>query len=393
MNLAKQSAVTDRKTERALAALPPAEAVLVRQMLDAWTQHRRGALRHTQESVATSTASVLDFMLHAGKAPWNWTEKLFDDWCYEIGVVRANAESTQRKHQVAIREFLRYLCESVAFQNQVRLTFGRQIQQICSSRNMLPHKVDRELKAERNALSRAHIEQFFAEFDEQIQIAHQFSSKSLRPLQRDKILFAIMYYGGLRADEALTLNVTSFHEDAQNPVMGKYASATVWGKGANGSGKKMREVWFTTLDLPPLIEFYLTNVRPHFLKPTNPDERALFLSQRGTRLGYPALHKNFRRILHACGFHGMGYCPHSLRHSSVTHEGARFSLSYNRDKHGHVYATTTERYYHGGSEANGEELNRALQVQVDSATRQAAQSESQEDVLPPKSGATRARRN
>jgi hypothetical protein len=89
----------------------------------------------------------------------------------------------------------------------------------------------------------------------------------------------------------------------------------------------------------------------------------------------------------------MGYCPHSFRHSSVTHEGARFSLSYNRDKHGHVYATTTERYYHGGSEANGEELNRALQAQVDSAKREAAQSESQEDVLPPKSGAARARRN
>lgn len=393
MNLAKQSAVPDRKTERALAALPSAEAILVRQMLDGWTQHRRGALRHTPESVAASISSVVDFMLHARKAPWNWTEKLFDDWCYEIGVVRANAESTQRKHQVAIREFLKYLCGSVTFQNQVGLQFGRQIQQICGSRNMLAHKVDRELKSERNALSREHIEQLFAEYDEQIQIAHQFSSKAFRPLQRDKILFAIMYYGGLRADEALTLNVTSFHEDPQNPVMGKYASATVWGKGANGSGKKMREVWFTTLDLPPLLEFYLTKVRPHFLKPTNPDERALFLSQRGTRLGYPALHKNFRRILHACGFHGMGYCPHSFRHSSVTHEGARFSLSYNRAKHGHVYATTTERYYHGGSEANGEELNRALQAQVDSAKREAAQSESQEDVLPPKSGAARARRN
>ncbi|RQP36499.1 tyrosine-type recombinase/integrase [Burkholderia ubonensis] len=393
MKLAKQSAVTHRKTERAIAALPPAEAIVVRQMLDAWTQHRRGALRHTQESVATSTSSVTDFMLHTRKAPWNWTEKLFDDWCYEIGVVRGNAESTQRKHQIAIREFLKYLCESVAFQNQVRLKFGRQVQQICSSRNMLPHKIDRELDAERNALSRAHIELFFVELDEQIQIAHQFSSKSLRPLQRDKILFAVMYYGGLRADEALTLNVTSFHEDPQNPVLGKYASATVWGKGSNGSGKKMREVWFTTLDLPPLIEFYLTNVRPHFLKPTNPDEQALFLSQRGTRLGYPALHKNFRQILHACGFHGMGYCPHSLRHSSVTHEGARFSLSYNRDKHGHVFASTTERYYHGGSEANGEELNRALQAQVDGATRQAARSESQKAVSPEPRAVRAPRRN
>ncbi|WP_157655792.1 tyrosine-type recombinase/integrase [Burkholderia ubonensis] len=371
MNPAQPLPSGSRQSQEALACLRPSAAVLTRQMLDAWSEHRLGSLRHEHRSVSLGIYIVSDFIRHSGKPPWDWTEKAFDGWCYDLGVRRRVAQSTQRQYQHAIRQFLAYLCGNIALQNQVRHVFSRQVQQICSSANMLPHLVDRELATERAAISREHIDHFFAELDEQIRIAHRFGSKALHPLQRDKVLFAIMYYGGLRADEALRLNVSSFHENPQNPSMGKYASIMVWGKGANGSGKKPREVWFTTLTVPPLAQFYLDHVRPQFLKPDNANESALFLSQRGTRLGYAALHRSFTSVIRACGLHGMGYCPHSLRHSSVTHEASRFSLFYNRDKHGHVYASTTEHYYHGGNEANGDELNRALQAQIDAASRTA----------------------
>lgn len=372
-----------QQSREALACLRPVEAVLTRQMLDAWSQHRLGSQRHELKSVANSIDTVSKFIAHSGKPPWDWTEKAFDEWCYDLGVRRRVGHSTQRKYQHAIRQFLVYLCGNVALQNQVRHLFSRQVRQICSSENMLPHRIDRELESERPAMSREHIDRFFAELDEQIRIAHRFGSKSLRPLQRDKVLFAIMYYGGLRADEALRLNVGSFHEDPQNPAMGKYASVTVWGKGASGSGKKPREVWFTTLTVPPLAQFYLDQVRPRFLKPDNANEPALFLSQRGTRLGYSALHRRFTSILQACGLDSLGYCPHSLRHSSVTHEASRFSLFFNRDKHGHVFASTTERYFHGGDEANGDELNRALQAQIDAAARTARSASPGEPPPPP----------
>jgi site-specific recombinase XerD len=367
VKLAKVSISTSSHWRDALAVLPEKDAELTRHMVDAWMDHRLGSQRHQPESVSFSVTVVADFIRHARAAPWAWTERQFDSWCYDVGVVRRVATSTQRKYQSAIRQFLKYLVINTAFQNEVRLAYGHQIRQICTSENMIPHLYPVERATERNALSREHIEHFFSEFDEQIQIAAQFRSKSLRPLQRDKVLFAIMYYGGLRADEVLRLNVDSFHENPQNPLLGPFASMSVWGKGSNGGGKKLREVCFTTLDVPPLLQFYLTQVRPHFLKLTNANEKALFLSQHGTRLIYASLHGSFRRMIQLCGLSGMGYCPHSFRHSSVTHEAARFSLMFNRDKHGHVYASTTEHYYHAGDEANGAELNRALQAQVDAA--------------------------
>lgn len=355
------------KPERSLSVLPPPQAALVYRMLDAWYQRRRGTLRHEELSVANGIRTVLDFIRHSGSPPWAWTERQLDSWCYDIGVVRRLAVSTQRSYLHAIRTFLDYLCHSVALQNEVRREFGTQVRQICSSENMVPHLYARELVREREAMSHAHINHFFAELDKAIAEARRFSSKALRPLQRDKALFAITYFGGLRADEVVRLNLHSFHANPQMPAMGNYASVTVWGKGSRGGGKKLRTVWFTTVQLPPLVQWYIEQVRPHFVTLDNPDEQALFLSQRGTRLEYATLYARFRWILRYCGLDHLGYCPHSLRHSSVTHEAARFSLGFNRDKHGHVFASTTETYCHMGDEANTAELQRALQMQIDAA--------------------------
>ncbi|MGA8669539.1 MAG: site-specific integrase [Terracidiphilus sp.] len=111
--------------------------------------------------------------------------------------------------------------------------------------------------------------------------------------------------------------------DALNPMRdilaGRNALRTRFGKATNGSGPRTREAELTPLSLATL-KHYEELIRPHFPKSTsNP---ALFLTERGARLGYQVANSGLRVIVRRARADGlvlpedMGW--HSFRRSFAT---------------------------------------------------------------------------
>ncbi|MDE2056621.1 MAG: tyrosine-type recombinase/integrase [Betaproteobacteria bacterium] len=353
--------------EKGSFSLPEKDEALFSEMLEKWATRRIGTLRQQKRSVENDIAVVRDMLAHAGNAPWFWTEDDFDAWCETIGVERSLAVATQRKYQSAIRNFFDYIVDNVKFKNEVRRQYGLDLQQICHSENCIPHVHEREMATERRAFTHDEIARLFDGYDKAINEAAVFRSKDLRPLQRDKALFFLLYSAGLRISEALALNMTSFSPNPNIPEFGKFGFVSVWGKGSKGSGKKFRTVPVTHSNLPPILDWYIANVRPHFMINADANESALFLSERGRRMGASTLEARFQHGLEFAGLAGLGLTPHCMRHSSVTHESYRFGIEANRRKHGHAYASTTQIYMHVPDEMVNDEINQAIASQLDQA--------------------------
>lgn len=347
--------------------LPVQDARLFAEMIEAYTTRRVGALRHKQKSVDRDISIIADFLRFSGKAPWYWTEGEFEHWSYEIGVVRKLAVSSQRHYQGVIRGFLQYLFENVRFRNEIFRVYGIHLTQICTVENCIPHIDDRELKKERPAFSHEEVSTLFAAFELAILEASRFGAKDLRPLQRDKVMFFTIYAGGLRASEALGMNVGSFQPNPKIPEFGKFGFLSVWGKGSKGSGPRFGLVPVTHAELPPLLDWYIEKVRPNFLLGKNANEEALFLSERGRRLGLSTLEARFQHILEIAGLAGKGFTPHCLRHTSVTHESLRLSILGNQLKHRHKYAATTQGYMHVPDDFVDREIEKVISQHLDTA--------------------------
>jgi len=346
-------------------SLPEKDDALFSDMLEKWATRRVGTLRQQKRSVENDIAVVRDMLNHAGKAPWYWNEDDFDAWCDTIGNERVLAVATQRKYQTAIRTFFDYVCGNVKYKNEVRRQYGIDLRQICHKENCIPHVHEREIAKERRAFTHDEIVMLFDAYDNAINEAAAFRSKDLRPLQRDKALFFLLYTGGLRISEALALNLTSFTPNPSFPEFGKFGFISVWGKGSKGSGKKFRQVPVTHELLPALLDWYIDGIRPHFLLNADANEQALFLSERGNRMCASTLEARFQHGLEFAGLSGLDLTPHCMRHSSITHESLRFGLEMNRRKHGHAFGTTTQIYMHIQDEMVNEEINQAITSQLD----------------------------
>ena len=152
------------------------------------------------------------------------------------------------------------------------------------------------------------------------------------PLQvRDRALFELAYACGLRAEELVTLDVSSVDFDAETVRV-------------EGKGDKTRLVPAGEHALAAL-ERYLARARPAL---TTDDGQALFLSKSGRRLGTSDIRRRLRTWarLAARSAPALGDAhPHALRHSFATHllEGGA-DLRAIQELLGHASISTTQVY-------------------------------------------------
>ena len=346
------------------------EQSLFDDIIDAYVRRRTGTLNHREKTVRGDIATVNDLVKFCKQAPWNISEDDFDNWCYHLGHERNVVTDTQRKYQTAIQVFFTYMVENVKFSAQIQDRYGIRVKQIVTSENKIPHLTERQRTNERPAFSHQQIDLIFETFDKQIIEAYKFQSKNLLSLQRDKAMFYVMYSMGLRDSELCKLDVESFRPNAAIPEFGDFGFATVFGKGSRGTGSKIRTVPVDHPDLPIILEWYLSEVRPKYLeKPqTDVNENAFFLSERGSRMKVSTLINRFHKIMECAGLEGLGFSPHCLRHTFTTHssESGR-SLEYTRNKLGHAFAATTQGYTHCGDEFVAREIKQSASMLIDNA--------------------------
>lgn len=346
--------------------IPEVDACLFAEIVENYTVKRRGSQRHRIESIEDDLAQVNSMLMFTGKSPWFWTREDFEAWCDHKATAKKIAVSTQRKYQGAIRKFMDYMCGNVKHVTEIQRLYGFRPIQICDSENTIPHVYERELSSERQPLSHEQMVILLAAIDNAILEAVKFSSKDLRPLQRDKAMIYTIYVGGLRISEATGLNVGSFMPYPAFPQFGNFGVMSVWGKGSQGSGSRNRNVIIDHPLLPQLLDWYVTKVRPFFLRNADGNETAMFLSERGRRIGVSTAEARFQHVLDLAGLSGQGFSPHCLRHSSVTHgTTAGNSAEAMRIKHGHLNVETTQRYCHVPDEFVRDEFESSISSHLD----------------------------
>lgn len=347
-----------------IGTFPTEDQALIDEMFAAYARRRLGGQRHTQKTFEADHRRLLELGRFTRQPPWFWNKELFEEWCYHLGHERFLAVSSQRKYQSAIRTFINYLIETPKFRNLVLQKYGVVLIQFCTADNCIPHVADRELSTVRRAMTFEELGRFFATIDQDILEARRWGSKNVHPLCRDRAMFFYIYTCGLRVSEAVGTNVGSFQPNPRQPELGNFGIAHVWGKGSRGSGPRHRAVPIDNINLPPMLKWYLAEVRQHFLHLADPNEEAMFLSERGHRLARATIEGRFAAIRERAGLDRCGLTLHSMRHSSVTHGRLIRSGEAMRLKHGHVHSATTEGYNDPPDEFVRDELDSVITAQL-----------------------------
>lgn len=146
---------------------------------------------------------------------------------------------------------------------------------------------------------------------------------------RNHALFELIYSSGMRLAEVAALNVTAFAPVPDEMVI-------------VGKGSKARRI-FIGSSAQMALEKWIT-LRAQWLK--NPQEIALFLNQRGTRLSARSIEKALE-VHSAQQLNGIHVSPHMLRHSFASHVlQSSADIRAVQEMLGHSDLSTTQKYTH-----------------------------------------------
>jgi len=205
---------------------------------------------------------------------------------------------------------------------------------LASTRSFYRHLVDRgELEASpADLVSSPKRDQYLPRVLKEDEVATLLDSiPASTPLElRDRAIFELAYATGLRAEELTTLDVGDADFDAEE--------LRVHGKGGKERVVPIGEQAWRTLNA------YLERGRPFLARERQPEERAVFLSKSGRRLGTADLRRRLRAWVRRAGA-APGTTPHTLRHSFATHllEGGA-DLRTIQELLGHSTISTTQTY-------------------------------------------------
>lgn len=143
---------------------------------------------------------------------------------------------------------------------------------------------------------------------------------------RDRAMLELMYSSGLRLAEVVSANIDSLNSDGTIKVLGKGQKERVIPVGRYA--KAALDAWL--------------NIRSN--ADNNSAQGALFISQKGTRLGARAVQKRFQKLSVTLG---VPVNPHMLRHSFASHIlESSGDLRAVQELLGHANIATTQVYTH-----------------------------------------------
>ena len=255
---------------------------------------------HTQQAYARDLRQLVDWCKSANISNWSHLDsRLLQKYIAQRHRQGMNGKSLQRNLS-SIRRFFDYLEKRDLVDNN-------------PARGLMPPKSEKRLPKLLDVDEAAQL----LEFDED------------DPLQiRDRALFELMYSSGLRLSELVALDTNSL--DLTDRVV------TVVGK-----GRKTRVVPVGRLAIKAIQRWL-----QHRQAMAKTDETALFVSQRGTRLGHRSIQKRIRDRAIQQGLNTHVH-PHMLRHSFASHMLESSSdLRAVQELLGHADISTTQVYTH-----------------------------------------------
>ncbi|MDO4282803.1 MAG: tyrosine recombinase XerC [Clostridia bacterium] len=170
--------------------------------------------------------------------------------------------------------------------------------------------------------------------DESKALLHSIEGKHEK---RDTCIITLFLNCGLRLSELVSINMKDMKDNVLTIV---------------GKGDKERSVYLNNACQKAISEYIA--VRPKDVK----DHEALFISERGTRIGRRTIEMMVKKYITLAGLDPKKYSPHKLRHTAATlmHKYGNVDIRSLQQILGHESISTTEIYTHIDSEQVKEAL-------------------------------------
>lgn len=351
------------------ASLPSGNVTLLRpaeqffdEMLAGWSAQQTSRML-ARQTIKTRASQVRRFADFCNAPPWEWSPTDVEEWTTAlVSGSRPLAVSTVRAHQNSVALFCDYLLDHrYGWVDRCMELFDTHPVQVCHEWNTVVHVSDHEARPAVRPLSRIELQTFFDYADDLVDRARSSGRKGWLTLFRDATLFKAMYAFGLRRREAAMLDLFDFTRNPQGPEFGRFGVCNVrWGKAMRGSQPRRRAVLAVFGWTRPVIEEYVTEVRPRF---GLADEAILWPTERQSRIRLDHIDDRFADWRDDLGLDPVLH-PHCLRHSYVTHlieDG--FDPLFVQQQVGHRWGSTTALY----TGVSGDYRNRTLRRALDGA--------------------------
>lgn len=157
--------------------------------------------------------------------------------------------------------------------------------------------------------------------------------------ERDYCMLTLFLNCGLRLSELISINISHIKDDNTLIVIGK--------------GNKERTIYLNDSCLRAIEQYLAVRPRDGVI-----DRDALFISNRKTRISKQMVQKTVEGYLKKCGFDGMGFSTHKLRHTAATlmYQHGNVDPLQLKEILGHENLSTTEIYTH----VHNEQLKQAV---------------------------------
>lgn len=326
MNQARLKVLAGGAPAVAAASVAPDPLVFQVRCLEEYeaSQVARGFSPVTMEN---SAGVLARFLAACGKPAWEVTREDVDRVVGELAS-QGLAVSTRRGYVQAFKNFFVFLLARKA--TEIEAAFGVRLVDPIDEFNAARHVADDSPRVQVPP-TRERCVEFFDFLKERVATSRKYATAG-----RDYALFRTLYFAGLRADEAASLDRCDLYFDR-----GPFGKIHVrFGKAAKTSGPRPR--WVPMLDgLDLILRWYVEEIRPRL-----GDGPALFCDEGGGRIHRGTIRNRLRYLQDLEGKTGAArFSPHTLRHACATHNYERgVDLVAIQQMLGHWHVGTTMRY-------------------------------------------------
>jgi len=333
--------------------LTKAKAEHTERLFALFQKHLVGTRALGAKTVELAMGAVRSFQRWTSLPPWDWAPADFAEFIAYKVQTDGIGLGRQATYITYLRGFQNFVLDSRGLSNDIHQRFGVQQQRFINDENAIPIRRKRyERKKAILPLSAEQCQALIDQIDLEIRDAKLHGSKSYRPLQRDKVMVMLALMTGVRVDELVHLRMQDFQADLKRPQFGGYALMTV----VLGKGRKSRVVRIFHPSLRDVMDWYLDEVRPGFLRSTSADPTLVFLSERGGPICTEQVRRMLRRVAAHAGI-PVRVTPHILRHTYGTQMANVIGPEALQRQLGHENLTTTlGTYYHQNPEYVGNEI-------------------------------------
>lgn len=305
-----------------------------------------------ENTLKLAMGAITGFYKYVGLPPWEWTELDLSEFIHYKVLTKKIGIGRQCTYFTYLRIFQNFILDQRGLCNEIHKNFGKQFQRFVSNENAIPIKSKNfKRKKKIHVLTPEQCQKIVEQFDFEIKQAQLSGSKSFKVLKRNKSITILALLTGVRVEEIVDIKVSDFSKDIRHLNFGNYALLSVIGK-----GQKYRVVRLYNPLIKPVMDWYLDEVRPSFLK-ENSDPNLMFFSERGSKIGTEQIRRMVDKIGLDAGITTKVH-PHLLRHTYATQMKDIIGPEALQQQLGHVHLSTTlGTYYHADPEHVGNQIN------------------------------------